>query len=519
MLQEGIMSVENFIQQWGGISEEYFFYNGETTLRYFDKEHSYHLVTEDGDLERQDGVTNVCHIIDKSEALVPWGCKMMQGKLLRTAPFVDGGDMLVMTRADVETWVMAAKDAHKEKLEDAGAVGHIAHNWIESYIKLILLGEIHLAAALRAILPYEERAAQASRAAFDWMDKHNVRWRATERKVYSRLHKYAGTMDGLCVCDSCDDTKCCPEPFTDRLTIADWKTSNYLYMEYLFQTAAYQFAYMEETEEIVLDRWIIRLGKEDGEFEAWHREPHNFEMDLGGFLDALKMTRTVKAVELNLRDRADNIRAALKAERDAARAIKEALEAEERAIAKAKKAQERLEALAKECPKAKKYKGSRKPTCTTKDDGPCSKCQEIYGLAHAHKPVTVTEGQKKSRKKREKFLEGTTPESLKANRNRLSSLMAVLGEGNVEEKQDVASVVVSSEAPVRCDGEHGGGQCGDSNCWDRPCTPEELAEMESLFVIPQRSPQLLLTAKSSPWRYLFIDVTNTLDTDVPSVVK
>lgn len=347
-------NIDEFIQKFARVSEEYKFYGDEITLRYYDDEHAYYLLGSDGSEERQDGVTTVCHIIDKSDALVPWGCKMMAQKLMLTIPGTRTAGAVVMSEIELEEWVTKGKSAHKEKLEEAGKTGHIAHNWIENYIKLIIVGEIHLAAELRIILPFDERAAHACKAAFTWMDRHNVRWRGTERKIYHREYKYAGTMDGICLCDSCDDKLCCPEEFKDRITIADWKTSNYLYLEYLLQTAAYQAAYNDERAALWLkslvesqnfaeDRWVIRLGKDDGEFEAWHLQWHNFEEDFGGFLATLDLTRRVKALKDRLQKRKNDLRAAVKAEKDAQKAAKALVVAAEKASAKAERVQKRLE--------------------------------------------------------------------------------------------------------------------------------------------------------------------------------
>jgi hypothetical protein len=62
---------EKFIKKFGHITEEYKFYNDEVILRYDVKAHKYFLV-KDGELVVQDGVTNVVHIIDKSEVLMNW---------------------------------------------------------------------------------------------------------------------------------------------------------------------------------------------------------------------------------------------------------------------------------------------------------------------------------------------------------------------------------------------------------------------------------------------------------------
>lgn len=375
-------NLEEFITRFGDMSEEYSFYGGEVTLRYYDDEHAYYLLDAEGNEEKQDGVTTVCHIIDKSDALVPWGCKMMAQKLMTTIPGTRSAGAVVMSEAELEEWVTKGKSAHKEKLEEAGKTGHIAHNHIENYIKLVLLGELHLAEALRTILPYDERAAKGCQAAFEWMDRHNVRWISTEQKIYSRKYKYAGTLDGLCTCDSCLDPKCCPEEFFDRLTVADWKTSNYLYLEYLLQTAAYENAFEEESGLDVKDRWIIRLDKDSAEFEAWHLQEHNFEEDFGGFLATLDLTRRVKKLQDRLKKRKDDLRAALKAEKAAQKATKEREEATKKAIDKAEKLRSRMEALAKECKTARNYKAIRFPACKTRDGKPCETCQNKWDAKH-----------------------------------------------------------------------------------------------------------------------------------------
>jgi hypothetical protein len=43
----------------------------------------------------------------------------------------------------------------------------------------------------------------------------------------------------------------------------------------------------------ITDRWVLRLGKETGEFDPWHTVEADFQEDLEGFLDALSLTRSV----------------------------------------------------------------------------------------------------------------------------------------------------------------------------------------------------------------------------------
>jgi hypothetical protein len=113
--------------------------------------------------------------------------------------------------------------------------------------------------------------------------------------VYSRKYNYAGTCDGLALVDSCDNPLCCPRLFLDELSLIDWKTSNDLRLEYLFQTAAYQNAIMEDTGEDIKGRWLLRLGKEEGDFHSWHET--NFQQDFQCYLACLDLQRIHRAIE------------------------------------------------------------------------------------------------------------------------------------------------------------------------------------------------------------------------------
>lgn len=334
------MSIETF----SGPTRSYFFYDGTIELLYEHRTHTYYLVTPDG-LKRLDGVTDTCHIIDKSDALIPWACKMMANQLLLSVPHT----RIEMEFYEYEAMVLAAKSAHKSKLDEAANIGHIAHDWIERHIQTII------AKGMDPIpMPVEPQAASCCRAALQWMNNHNIQWLHTERKIYSKKWGFAGTMDGLCYVDSCSDKACCREEFKHRLSVADWKTSNYLYPEYLLQTAAYVIAYQEEFNVTIPDRWVIRLGKEDGEFEPWPLGPETFKDDAVAFIAALQLKRHFETVTGNMKERESAKKAAKKEQR------KEAREA----------------ALAIKCNRADRYKGVRYPTCN--EGKPCQTCLETY---------------------------------------------------------------------------------------------------------------------------------------------
>jgi hypothetical protein len=138
-------SLEAFIQRHGNVTEEYHFYNGTVTLRFDTEEHRYYRLAELGNLIPVNGVTTVCGVIDKSHMLVPWAAKMAIQKLLRLMPteMVNGIIRVKpLTFEEFTTIALEAKSAHKDKLEDAGDIGHMAHSWLEEYIKADIAGDI-----------------------------------------------------------------------------------------------------------------------------------------------------------------------------------------------------------------------------------------------------------------------------------------------------------------------------------------------------------------------------------------
>jgi hypothetical protein len=305
------LSIDAFVKRFAtsGLSEPLYFYRDasgvpQITLKFDKEKWIYYLVREDGSLEKQWGVTGTCHVIDKSDALMPWACKMMDEMLRRTMPTRTRADDVLVTVelpfTDFEALTKEAKSAHKNRVEDAAEVGHIAHDCIEQSIKRAIESNSGIVTEW-VNFPTDERAASSCEAALKWMQAHNVRWKATERKVYSRKYKVAGTLDGLCLVDSCSDYLCCPgtkerPAFKDRLTVADWKTANGLYPEFCYQTAIYQFAVQEEDGITVEDRWILRLDKEDATFEPWHLTADCYEADLHGFLSCLQLVQAHDAV-------------------------------------------------------------------------------------------------------------------------------------------------------------------------------------------------------------------------------
>jgi len=123
------------------------------------------------------------------------------------------------------------------------------------------------------------------------------------------------------------------------MSLIDWKSSNYLKIEYLFQVAAYKHAKHEEFPNLhIEDTWILRLGKseeEAGKFEPWHMSEEEDPEDFSGFLACLTLTRIVDSVEERMKTRKVGIRGIKKQQRETAKALAKEQEKLRKAIEKA----------------------------------------------------------------------------------------------------------------------------------------------------------------------------------------
>lgn len=345
-------ALANFVNRFGGQAESFFFYNNTVEIRFEKIEHKYYLVDPElGSLTLLKNISTVSHIVDRSHALIPWTAKVTVEKMLRLVPTYNAElnpanpPLLVLKHLTLEEFTklaLEAKSAHSDKLDDAGEVGKIAHSWLEKYILATLASQD--TAELLDKKCVDPRSTSCVDAALAWIKAHNVRWLETERKVYSKKHQCSGTMDGLALTDSCSDPTCCRVQYKDHLSLIDWKTSNYLYIEFLYQTAAYQGFYTEEfPEQHIDDRWVIRLGKEDAEFDPWYLGPETFQEDFDGFIACLTLRRIVDSVEERMKFQKKMVRDAKKAQRVAARELRIAAERAAKAAAKAEAKRLKLE--------------------------------------------------------------------------------------------------------------------------------------------------------------------------------
>ena len=295
--------------------------------------------------------------------------------LLKTA---DYGSAEIPVRFQPRSLIKLAERCHISLAGVKRSVGHLQrHGWLERHI-ISLMDTGH---PTGESMPEDSRAANGVHAALNWMDAHKVRWVFTERKVYSLRHDYAGTGDGLAYISSCGNPECCGKwvktygrwervalKFTDALALIDWKTSNQLHASYDWQTAGYDKAVEEEIgihgkfpmlQQLVEYRVIIKLGKDDGEFDARLLTMDTLERDFTTFLQCLDLYRSTDSVEQEDKQRKRELRQQEREDREAANLIA--------------------------CPKSGEFKGFRYPKCNGGE--PCATCLAKYNERQAAKAV------------------------------------------------------------------------------------------------------------------------------------
>jgi hypothetical protein len=207
------------------------------------------------------GVTTILKVINKP-ALIQWSANMACDHFLRE---IAGG------REDLAAIHKEAKVAHRKKSKAAADSGTNVHEYAEAFFKKHTLPELKTDDAKRGVEAFHK-----------WLNAHKVKVVASERRVFSKEHFFAGTCDFVAEVDGV-------------MSVGDIKTSSGIYPEMRLQTAAYQHALQEEKNMKFEVRWIVRFDKKTGEFEA--KPFYDFDLDFKGFCAALALHKTLQAIE------------------------------------------------------------------------------------------------------------------------------------------------------------------------------------------------------------------------------
>lgn len=232
----------------------YHLYNETIELSFDEKKHLY---TVDG--TKVDGVTGVLGVINKP-ALMYWAVNQAIEHLQETIkPGVAYDEIQILDM------LSSAKAAHRKKKETAADKGSIVHNWIKAHI-----------AGAAPEMPFNEECKNSIEQFLAWQKEHKVEFIESEKILYSKRFRYAGTTDFIA-------------KINGSIVIGDFKTSTGIWDEYWLQIAAYWGAYLEEYPDAKIENAVIvRIGK-DGVLEI--AENNEFVENYTAFKGALVLHR------------------------------------------------------------------------------------------------------------------------------------------------------------------------------------------------------------------------------------
>lgn len=188
--------------------------------------------------KRKTGVTTICGIKDKSNALVSWSREETARHLLN---LLERGEKIT------EKSVVAAAYASEDIKTRAADLGSKIHEWIEQFIKYNLHG-IEPGQEMPE-MPEDANVLTGVNSFLEWVAAHDVKFLWSERLLYSLEHDYIGTGDFGAIVDG-------------KTCLCDIKTGNGMYNTVRMQTAAYAKADEEECGAKYDGRWAIRIAKE-----------------------------------------------------------------------------------------------------------------------------------------------------------------------------------------------------------------------------------------------------------------
>ena len=160
-------------------------------------------------------------------------------------------------------------NAHREISREAQSIGTDVHKWIELRIRSKMNGG-------QLLVDYPEDVKTPMQNFHKWLvmaEERGIEWLGSEKKVYSKIWNYAGTIDALA-------------RINGELYVIDFKTSAKIYKDYYLQV----FGYAQAAHEMVNHQdykhyprgMIVRLDKNEDKYQevAFGCEPTTFHYAL-----------------------------------------------------------------------------------------------------------------------------------------------------------------------------------------------------------------------------------------------
>ena len=252
-------------------------YKGKVIIDFFG-EGAFHYYKKRGTKDTIVSVTSAVGIVDKSSALIWWAIGLMKEKLHENLEF------LVKSKdgTAIAEKIEEAGKQHQIKKEEAADLGTQVHDWVDRYTNASKKEKAEMVKT-ENLKNLDERVVNGISAFLRWIKKQKVEFLENEKLVYSNKYDYVGLLDAKA-------------KINGKLALVDYKTSKGVYSTYRYQTAAYLKADEEESGVKYDERWILKFGKDDGEFEAYKLE--SLEEDFETFIACLVVKKREKFLAL-----------------------------------------------------------------------------------------------------------------------------------------------------------------------------------------------------------------------------
>lgn len=183
---------------------------------------------------------------------MPWAVRMYTEKFRE---LMGENHEAVYNKDDIEAMLGAGEKAFEEKRDKAASIGDYVHQFAEEYMK-----DLNAKKAYDRMLDALGQPSEDEKPKIDagvvglqkWLEENKIQILSAENILYSVEHEYVGKYDAITIKDG-------------KKYLTDYKTSNGIYNEYYYQTAAYLHAWEEEYGEQLDGVMIIGIVKEDKE--------------------------------------------------------------------------------------------------------------------------------------------------------------------------------------------------------------------------------------------------------------
>jgi hypothetical protein len=229
-------------------------YKGKEFITFDDRWHSF----KDKNGNKLISVTGITGVVDKSAPLMFWAVRLSKEYLQKK---IVSGEVISLEHIE------EASKQHTIRKQEAADMGTQIHEWVSQWIK-----------GQKPEMPKDEKIVNGITAFLKFQKENNVKWRDSERIVYSKKNKYVGILDATGM-------------MVRKIAMFDFKSCNGIHDEMMFQVAGYQIAWEEEEQKKIDRSLIIRFGKEDGQFEAVEIDKEEMEKNKKAFLACLSVKR------------------------------------------------------------------------------------------------------------------------------------------------------------------------------------------------------------------------------------